>query len=107
MFEPQIVLIYRSSRENGKTLAGFQFPGGHLEPLEDVPTENHRDWHITRIPAATNNYASYPAMIMASVECVPLFAKKNLKPGAEIHRVGIWRNTNVAEIARYIAGWNV
>ena len=72
-----------------------------------MPAEDHCDRDITRIAATADYNASYPAMIVAGVESVPLLAEENFEPSAEIHRIRIWRNTNIAKIACHIASRNV
>ena len=69
--------------------------------------EDHCDRNITRIAATANDDASYPATIVAGIEGVPLLAEENFEPSAEIHRIRIWRNTDIAKIAWHIASWNV
>ena len=44
---------------------------------------------------------------MTSIEGVPATADIDLKPGAEIHRIGMWRHANIAKITGAIAGRNV
>jgi hypothetical protein len=45
--------------------------------------------------------------IVAGIERVPAPAEIDLKPGAEIHWIGIWRHANVAKITGAIARLNV
>jgi hypothetical protein len=75
--------------------------------FKNMPAEDHCDGDITRITAAADGDASYPAMIVAGIEGIPLLTEENLEPGAEIHRIRIWRHPNIAKVSSHIASWNV
>ena len=45
--------------------------------------------------------------VVPGIKGEPAPLQKHLEPGAEIHRRGVLRNTNVAQVARAISGRNV
>jgi hypothetical protein len=78
-----------------------------LEMFKKVLPERHRDRNVTGVATPTDQDPSDPACVMPSVEGVPVRAKINLDPGAEIHWFDVRRNANVAEIPGRVTRRNI
>jgi hypothetical protein len=85
--------------------------GVDVEPGEARGTEARRDRHVGGVPAARDHDAADPAGVMARVEGVPARPvrtfEERLEPRREVHRVGVDRHPDVAEIPRAVAGRDV
>src|SRR5579863_3995261 len=81
--------------------------GHHLEAHEVGDAEGGRHRDVGCVAAASHDYAAYARMVVTRVFHVPPPSEKDLEPGAEIHRIDVDRNADVAEIAGAVAGGNV
>ena len=81
--------------------------GHHFKAREigDAKGGRHRD--VRGVTTAPHENAADSGMIVTRVHRVPTPIEKHLEPGAEIHRVDVDRNADVAEIASAIARGNV
>src|SRR4030095_2153088 len=66
-----------------------------------------RDGNIGGVASPGHQDAPDPGSVVPCIECVPLPGEIDFEPGAEIHRRRIRRNTDIAEIARAVARWNI
>ena len=84
-------------------LAGAHLVGNDLKVEQAVLAEYHCYRHIPCVASAPDNDSPDSTTIMTSIEGVPAFSKVNLKPGAEIHWVGNWRDADISQVTGYIA----
>jgi MFS family permease len=77
--------------------------GVHGEALEQVRAESGAERHVGGVAPARHHDAADAGNVVAGIERVPAAAEIDLEPGAEIHRLGLGRNADVAEIAGAIA----
>src|ERR1700748_3781456 len=89
----------RGARSSG----GRDLVGDHVEALERVLAERHRDRHVAGVAAARHHDAADARRVVARVEGVPAVAEEDLEPGAEVHRIGHGRHADVAEVAGAVA----
>src|SRR5262245_58863450 len=98
-------------RPRGPTSSDAQplghFVGDDLEFSEPDRTEAGRQGDVGRIAAARDQYSTDPWLIVPGVKGIPTAFQKNLKPGAEVHRVRNRRHADVTEIAGTVAGRDV
>src|SRR5262249_43274540 len=87
--------------ERGRLL--YHLVGAHDEALEHVGAERGADRHVGGVAAACHDDAADARHVVAGVEGVPAAAEIDLEPGAEIHRIGLRRYADVAEIAGAVA----
>ena len=71
--------------------------------FEKMLPKNHCDRNIACVAPASDKNAAYATAIMSRIESMPVIAKVNFEPGAEIHRFAVGWNSNVAEIAGGVA----
>ena len=69
--------------------------------------EAGRERHVGGVAAGRHQDAADPRRVVAGVEGVPAAAEVDLEPGAEVHRVGLRRDADVAEVAGAVAGRDV
>ena len=81
----------------------FDLIADHFETPEPGKSKGRRDRDVRRIAAGCHQDPANARCVMARIASPPPAAQIHLKPGAEIHRAGDWRNPNVPEIARGIA----
>src|SRR5450432_1805861 len=86
---------------------GLHLFGDDLEPRQWRGPEGRRDCDIGGVAAARHDDASDARMIVPGVQGKPPPAEIDLEPGAEIHRRGIDRHADIAEITGAIARGNV
>src|SRR5271166_5917661 len=79
----------------------------HAERLQHVRPEGIDERDVRCVPADGDLDASDPRLVVARVERVPSPADVSLEPGAEVHRGGIGRHADIAEIAVHVARRNV
>src|SRR5215207_6261643 len=78
-----------------------------LEARKSARAEARRERDVGRVASPGHQDAPDPGSVVPCIECVPLFGQIDFEPGAEIHRRRIRRNTDIAEIARAVARWNI
>src|SRR6516164_4950838 len=81
--------------------------GLHDEALERVGTERGANCHVGGVAATGHQDAADAWRIVPRIERVPPIAEIDLEPSAEIHRIGIRQNANIAEIAGAVARGDV
>jgi len=81
--------------------------GVHDETLERVGTERGTDCYVGGIAATGHQNATDAWRVVPRVERVPPIAEIDLEPGAEIHRIGIRQNADIAKITGAVARGDV
>src|SRR6516225_7087446 len=81
--------------------------GVYNEALQRVGAERGANCHVGGIAATRHQDTADAWGIVPRVERVPPIAEIDLEPSAEIHRIGIRQNANIAEIACAIARGDV
>ena len=81
--------------------------GPDLEIRQFMRSERVDQRNIGSIPAARHDNPPDTPLIVTGVECVPFATEKHLEPGIEIHRRGIGRHADIAQIAVHIARGNI
>jgi len=71
--------------------------------FEKMLPKNHCDRNIACVAPASDKNAANATAIMSRIESMPVIAKVNLEPGAEIHRFTVGWNPNVTEVASGVA----
>jgi len=72
-----------------------------------VTPEYHRDGHIHSVASSSDSNPTDPGLIVPCIETVPTPAQIDFKPGAEIHRIGKRRYTDISEVPGDISGRNI
>jgi len=70
----------------------------HSEALEHIRTEGGAERHVGGVAPARHDDTSGAGHVVAGIERIPAAAEIDLEPGAEIHRLGLGGNADVAEI---------
>src|SRR5262249_9419274 len=73
--------------------------GVHGEALEHVRTEGGAERHVGGVAPARHHDPADAGNVVPGIERVPPAAEIDLEPGAEIHRLRLGDNADVAEIA--------
>jgi hypothetical protein len=81
--------------------------GYHLKADKLGGPEGDRYGDVCGISTASHDNTADAGMVMARIDTVPTAIEKDFSQAAEIHRIGINRNADVAEIAGAIPGGNV
>ena len=71
--------------------------------FEKMLAKNHCDRNIACVAPASDKNAANATAIMPRIESMPVIAKVNFEPGAEIHRFAVGWNPNVTEVASGVA----
>src|ERR1700758_5135579 len=66
-------------------------------------SENHRDRNIACVASSSDQNTADAPGVMSGIESMPVRAQVNFEPGAEIHWIGVGRNTDITEIACCVA----
>src|SRR5262249_26233713 len=87
--------------------AGGLLVGAHGEALEHVRAEGRTERDVGSVAPSGHHDATDTRNVVPSIESMPAAAKIDLKPGAEVHRLGLGRNADVTKIPSAIARRNV
>ena len=87
----------------GLCAAGIDLLGDDAKMLKRMLPKNHGNRNVASITASSDQNAANATAIVSRIESMPVRTEVNFEPGAEIHRIGVERNTNVTEIACGVA----
>ena len=77
--------------------------GHHFKAHQIGDSKRGGDRDVCSVAAAPHDDAAYAGMVVTCVHSVPASIEKDLKPGAEVHRVDINRHADVAKITCALA----
>ena len=82
-------------------------PGHHVKAHQLGGAESGRYRDVSGVTPAPHDNTADAGMVVACVHSIPTPIEKDFEPAAEIHRIDVDRNADVAEIAGAIAGGDV